>query len=104
MHHVIKAYNPFTDAIEDAVVTYDYVKTVRYKKPSHGFQEPVSIRKVIFNPPATIVIWSDGTKTIAKCKEGDAFDAETGLAMAICKRMLSRSEFKNLIKEATTNS
>lgn len=27
----------------------------------------VSIRKVIFNDPATVVLWSDGTKTVVKC-------------------------------------
>lgn len=45
------------------------------------------IEKVIFNPPATIVIWIDGTKTIVKCN-GEKFDQEKGLAMAISKRAL----------------
>ena len=46
----------------------------------------VCIRKVIFNDPATIVLWSDGTKTVVKCSEKDVFDPEKGLAMAIAKR------------------
>lgn len=45
------------------------------------------IEKVIFNPPATIVIWRDGTKTVVKCN-GEKFDQEKGLAMAISKRAL----------------
>ena len=45
-----------------------------------------SIKKVIFNPPATIVFWSDGTKTVVKCHVNDAFDPEKGLAMAVAKR------------------
>lgn len=44
------------------------------------------IRQVIFNPPATIVIWRDGSKTVVKCGENDIFDPEKGLAMAISKR------------------
>lgn len=44
------------------------------------------IQKVIFNPPATIVIWKDGSKTVVKCGENDIFDPEKGLAMAISKR------------------
>lgn len=48
----------------------------------------LSIKKVIFNDPATIVIWKDGTKTIVKCQDGDVFDPEKGLAMAISKRVL----------------
>lgn len=44
------------------------------------------IQQVIFNPPATIVIWRDGSKTVVKCGENDIFDPEKGLAMAISKR------------------
>lgn len=46
------------------------------------------IDKVIFNDPATIVIWADGSKTVVKCQPGDTFDKEKGLAMAISKRAL----------------
>ena len=44
------------------------------------------ITRVIFNPPATIVFWDDETKTVVKCQEGDTFDKELGLAMAISKK------------------
>lgn len=45
------------------------------------------ITKVIFNDPATIVFWSDGTKTVVKCCKDDTFDKEKGLAMAVCKKV-----------------
>ena len=45
------------------------------------------IKKVIFNDPATIVFWNDGTKTVVQA-HGDAFDPEKGLAMAICRHYL----------------
>lgn len=44
------------------------------------------IKKVIFNGPATIVFWGDGTKTVVKCSKDDEFDPEKGLAMAIAKK------------------
>ena len=47
----------------------------------------LEIFKVIFNDPCTIVLWSDKTKTIVRCQEGDVFDPEKGLAMAIVKKM-----------------
>lgn len=46
-----------------------------------------SIKNVIFNDPATIVFWSDGSKTVVKA-EGESFDPEKGLAMAIAKKSL----------------
>ena len=48
---------------------------------------PPTITRVIFNDPATIVFWSDGTKTVVTCQEGEErFDMYKGLAMAIVKK------------------
>lgn len=45
------------------------------------------IKKVIYNNPATIVLWVDGTKTVVKAHD-EPFDPEKGLAMAIAKKAL----------------
>lgn len=56
---------------------------------NRNMSAPVNpIEKVIFNDPATIVFWKDGTKTIVKCQEGAEFDFEKGLAMAISRHYL----------------
>ena len=47
-----------------------------------------AIINVIYNDPATIVFWSDGTKTVVKASHGDKFVPEVGLAMAITKKAL----------------
>lgn len=61
------------------------------------------IEKVIFNNPATIVFWSDGTKTVVKCSENDVYDPEKGLAMAVAKKFLgtnkSHSNYMNEFKK-----
>lgn len=51
------------------------------------------IKKVIFNPPATIVYWGDGSKTVSKVQDGDTWDSEKGLAMAIIKKTIGLKEF-----------
>ena len=56
------------------------------KKKGETNMPAASIKNVIFAPPATIVYWSDGSKTVVKCSEKDVFDPEKGLAMAIAKR------------------
>ena len=48
------------------------------------------IKNVIFNKPATIVPWADGTKTVVKCENED-FDPEKGLAMAIVKKTMANN-------------
>ena len=50
--------------------------------------EKLSITNVIFSPPATIVFWSDKTKTVVKCDPKEEYDPEKGLAMAISKKTI----------------
>lgn len=50
------------------------------------------IQNVIFNDPATIVIWVDGTKTIVKA-DNEPFDPEKGLAMAISKKFFGNKGY-----------
>ena len=58
------------------------------------------IKDVIFNKPATIIIWADGSKTVVKCGEGDAYDPEKGLAMAIVKKAYdNKGNYNDIFKK-----
>lgn len=58
------------------------------------------IKRVIFNDPATIVLWGDNTKTVVKCQEGDTYDPEKGLYAAMVKKALgNKSNFNNVINK-----
>ena len=46
----------------------------------------LTIKDVIFNPPATIVLWMDGTKTVVKDQGEVFYDPEKGMAMAVAKK------------------
>lgn len=67
----------------------------------YTFKQPKIIKKVIYNDPATIVLWNDGTKTVVKCMEGDTFSKEMGLAMCICKKALG-DNYHRVFKEWVT--
>ena len=57
------------------------------------------IKKVIFKNPATIVFWSDGSKTVVKTHLDD-YDPEKGLAMAIAKKALgNEGNYYNVFKK-----
>lgn len=59
----------------------------------------MNIKKVIFNNPATIVFWSDGSKTVVKAHLDD-YDPEKGLAMAIAKKALgNEGNYYNVFKK-----
>lgn len=58
------------------------------------------IKNVIFNPPATIIMWEDGTKTVVKAQEGDTFDPEAGFAMAVIKKAFgNKSSYYDVVKK-----
>ena len=63
-------------------------------KMTHGCP---GIKKVIFNDPATIVLWDDGTKTVVKCSLGDTYSEWSGLAFCICKKLMG-DEFHKVFK------
>jgi hypothetical protein len=79
----------------------EYIKAERIDIPviiEKKVKAPHEIEKVIFNPPATIVYWKDGTKTVVKVQEGDVFDPEKGLAMAFFKKMHGNTgNYNNII-------
>lgn len=58
------------------------------------------IKEVIFNSPATIVFWKDGSKTVVKAQNDETFDPEKGLAMAIAKKTMgNKGNYYNEIKK-----
>ena len=62
-------------------------------------EEIIMIKRVLFNNPATIVWWEDGTKTVVKA-DAEAFDPEKGLAMAIAKKYFgNKGSYLNVFKE-----
>jgi hypothetical protein len=69
-------------------------------KEERMIRDRFKIKKVIFNKPATIVFWEDGTKTVVKAS-GENFDKEKGLAMAITKKILglNKGNYNNIFKK-----
>ena len=92
-----KVYNPmlrYRDKMYDPMFLRNGKTEYQY-----AYYQP-EIKNVIFNDPATIVFWADGTKTVVKCQEGDIFDPEKGLTMAITKKVYgNKGSYCNVIKK-----
>ena len=85
----MRAFRP-PEATTDATFMMDIRERIencyfRSKKPM----------KVIFNNPATIAFWKDGTKTVVKCHNGDEYSPIIGLAMCICKKYFGNTGYFN---------
>lgn len=73
-----------TELMKQAYIKNDITTT----KTISAMIRKVEIKNVIYNDPATIVFWTDGTKTVVKTQKDETFDPEKGLAMAISKKFL----------------
>lgn len=99
----LNGYKFIVDRIECFYDTDGLIKISAHSlSVSNVPQKSSNIKKVIFHAPATIVFWKDGSKTVVKC-DGELFDREKGLAMAISKKMLGNkgnyfNEFRKWIK------
>lgn len=80
-------YKELLNAIYGAGCWNDYTQYARINKFPTEHDIRGRIKNVKFNPPATIVFWTDNTKTVVKA-ENENYDPEKGLAMCICKKVL----------------
>lgn len=88
--------NDSKDAKELAMARYLKYKNNNAIRKQTNIPE---IKSIIYNDPATIVFWKDGTKTVVKCKN-EKFDPEKGLAMAFSKKMLgNKGDYYNVFKK-----
>lgn len=100
--------NDSKDAKELAMSRYLRYKNNGYKKEVAKYCSNATltvqtvipkIKDVIYNRPATIVFWEDGTKTVVKCKN-EKFDPEKGLVMAFSKKILgNKGNYYNIFKK-----
>ena len=65
---------------------YKYVENDIEQTKNLYYGLSLTIKNVIFNPPATIVFWMDGTKTVVKDQGEVFYDPEKGMAMAVAKK------------------
>lgn len=97
-------------------VMFDGIKNPESKEGIFWFSEgslmpydkPVStmsaddVKNVIFSGGKTIILWNDGTKTIATCGDGDSFDPYAGFCAAVTKKVFgTTSRAKRALEKNT---
>lgn len=87
--------------VESAEVLTNRINDLSNKKTkdlaisSKNLYSTFEIKDILVNGPATIVFWTDGTKTVVKCGPDDSYDIEKAVAMCFMKKALgSRSMHK----------
>lgn len=89
IHEISVIAKGLCDCLEEITTISPVVQEGRLRKVVRRkpLYEP-TVKQVIFNEPATIVYWKDGTKTVVRCQKGDAFNKETGIALCYLKKMM----------------
>lgn len=81
------------------LITKDFRLDMRATTSTLTISYIPTIKRVIFNDPATIIFWSDNTKTVVKAQD-EAYDPEKGMAMAIAKKALgNQGNYCNIFKK-----
>ena len=82
-------------------VIYQMKKERKFAEIGTDEMKNVDVKKIIFSGPKTIVLWSDGTKTIVSMRKDELrFDPEAAFCAAYTKKMFgSNSKIKRIIKE-----
>ena len=99
------AASPIRIDIDDAIKAH-YSKEEIKKMINKAFGAPVislplTYKKIIFSGPCTIILWKDGTKTIAKASDRDMFDPEKGVSICFMKKMLGHTETNKILRKAS---
>lgn len=87
--------------------SFSWNGTIRSKREltNQDKLNPKNIKKVIFNPPATVVIFNDDTKMIAKTHDEYNFDPEKGFMACMMRVMFdSRADFNRLMEKSIEES
>lgn len=58
----------------------------------------------MYKPPATIVFWNDGTKTVSVCEKGDAYNKELGFALCVLKKKYDNKTVHEMLDKYVHNA
>ena len=70
---------------------YDRVYKTGYEKGVDDYDKALTPARIIYNPPATIVFWANGEKTVVKCSETETFNKYHGFCAALAKRIVGNN-------------
>lgn len=99
------AYNANLIDVDDAIKAHYSIKEItKIVNNDFGVSGTYTwnlYKKIIFNGPCTIILWTDGSKTIAKTSGGDVFDPEKGVAICFMKKMIGHTETNKILRKAS---
>ncbi len=88
------------DGGNNVMYSHHEMETLSTAKANTKLHETFDIDRIVFNDPATIVFWADGSKTVVKCAPGQKFNKYQGFCAAVTKRLYVHNSYINRIVES----
>ena len=104
----LKNYNNYDTDVLDYLDYLDELSAMvgNFSDPEEERDYPAftmpGIDRVVFNPPATVILWSDKTKTVVKCCEKDEYNREVGFKTALLTKIFTKQTLKELVRDYVT--
>lgn len=102
--NVRHSFNKYTKSYEQSMTKGEF-KAMTYVWHHHFSEDPFFNKplKIIYNDPATIVFWRDGTKTVVKRMEKEKFNPYTAFCAALAKKIYGSNSAVNRIVNSGCN-
>lgn len=98
-NHVLSDIKPKYFVSKDIFKNYNIPGSIKYIDfKDHGEIKEVYIKEVLYSNPATVIFWSDGTKTSSKSDNFDSYNPYAGLVLCVLKKMYSGDAVAALIE------
>lgn len=91
----VKIYDDVLNGRGDVHIDAHTVNGASITPAVKNTDNPFGIDHVIFNGPATIVFWLDGSKTVVKCADDEIYNERTAIMWAIMKKVYGNSSRVN---------
>ena len=112
-----KGMKPYEDDMKDFFSPYSYGSLYIHqtledcvpdlycttKVTTYPSYSKANIKKIIVNDPAVIVFFEDGDKIVLKRRDGDQFDLDDAISIALCQKMFGKAGYRKRLKKAKKN-
>ena len=90
-------YSCYVGADGDTPISRSIISNMINKLPNTAIDPRYIPEKIIYNNPATIVFWKDGTKTVVKKAPHEKFNTYHAFCAALAKKILGNNSRVNAI-------
>lgn len=96
----IDSLKKYSYKIYPPIDEYDFNYKKGYERGVDDYDKGLTPVRIIYNPPATIVFWADGEKTVVKCSKTEEFNKYHGFCAALAKRVVGNNSQLTKIVES----